>query len=220
VPIVFSRSGAGGPFQRRAAADSNDRIGYTAHGAVSTVRLGNGLWEHASFNSRLQPTQVGLGTTLVNSSTLRLDYTYGTSDDNGDVRTQAVTAPGAASNLLCDPLHACSQTPSFTPYYAYDGENKLTGAGGSSTYSYDGDGRNVCDSSSGSSGYCLRSAALGGAVVTELGSTGQKSQTYVYAGGTLLAAQTGGGVVWRSRHRWIWRSGTRTLRATCWRGRS
>jgi hypothetical protein len=64
---------------------------------------------------------------------------------------------------------------------------------------YDGDGRKVCDSSSGSSGYYLRSAALGGAVVTELGSTGQKTQSYVYAGGALLAAQTGGGVVWRQQ---------------------
>jgi hypothetical protein len=40
---------------------------------------------------------------------------------------------------------------------------------------------------------------LGGAVVTELSSAGRKSQTYVYAGGALLAAQTGGGVVWRQQ---------------------
>ena len=35
------------------------QYGYASHGAVSKVKLGNGLWEHTSFNSRLQPTEIG-----------------------------------------------------------------------------------------------------------------------------------------------------------------
>jgi len=30
---------------------------YTAAGAVSSMRLGNGRWENTAFNSRLQPTR-------------------------------------------------------------------------------------------------------------------------------------------------------------------
>ena len=40
---------------------------YTAHGAVSQVQLGNQLWEHTSFNSRLQPREIGLGTTTTDA---------------------------------------------------------------------------------------------------------------------------------------------------------
>jgi YD repeat-containing protein len=50
---------------------------YSAHGAVSAMALGNGLWEHTSFNSRLQPVQIGLGTSVADSSKLRLDYATG-----------------------------------------------------------------------------------------------------------------------------------------------
>ena len=35
---------------------------YTAAGAVSSMQLGNGKWESTTFNSRLQPTQIALGT--------------------------------------------------------------------------------------------------------------------------------------------------------------
>lgn len=36
---------------------------YNAAGAVSSMQLDNGRWETNVFNSRLQPTQVGLKTT-------------------------------------------------------------------------------------------------------------------------------------------------------------
>jgi hypothetical protein len=71
-----------------APSDATNRIQYTAHGAVASMLLGNGRYEHTSFNSRLQPTQIGLGTTATDSSLLRLDYSYGTSDNNGNVQTQ------------------------------------------------------------------------------------------------------------------------------------
>jgi RHS repeat-associated protein len=69
---------------------------YTAHGAVKEVKLGNNLWEHTLFNSRLQPYEIGLGTASTNSSVLQLAYTYNTAntnDNNGNVQTQTVTTP-------------------------------------------------------------------------------------------------------------------------------
>jgi len=45
-----------------ASTDATNRIKYTAAGAISTMKLGNGLWEHAAFNTRLQPNEIGLGT--------------------------------------------------------------------------------------------------------------------------------------------------------------
>src|SRR5207253_450554 len=35
---------------------------YAPHSAASAMQLGNGKWEHTTFNSRLQPLQIGLGT--------------------------------------------------------------------------------------------------------------------------------------------------------------
>jgi YD repeat-containing protein len=43
---------------------------YTAHGAIGSMQLGNNLWEHSNFNSRLQPTQIGLGTTSSGTSSI------------------------------------------------------------------------------------------------------------------------------------------------------
>src|SRR6185369_15316278 len=36
-------------------AVSPNRITYTAEGAITALRFGNGLWEHSIFNSRQQP---------------------------------------------------------------------------------------------------------------------------------------------------------------------
>jgi YD repeat-containing protein len=127
------------------AADAANRIGYIAGGAASTVRLGSGLWEHTSFNSRLQPTQIGLGTSVTDSSTLRLDYSYGTTDDNGNVRAQSVTAPGMAQpyvqtysydtlNRLQSAEETNAQmsttTPTWRQVYSYDAYGNRTLAAG------------------------------------------------------------------------------------------
>ncbi|HEX7317073.1 MAG TPA: RHS repeat-associated core domain-containing protein [Pyrinomonadaceae bacterium] len=98
------------------AGDAANRIQYTAGGAASAVKLGNSLWEHTSYNSRLQPTQIGLGTSAANSSKLQLDYAYGTDDshNNGNLRTQTITVPGMAQPYV--------QT------YGYDELNRLSSA--------------------------------------------------------------------------------------------
>lgn len=120
-------------------------IKYTPHGAVSALRLGNGLWEHTDFNSNLQVTQMGLGTAATDSSTLRLDYTYGTDDahNNGNVRTQAIKVPWL--------------TQPYVQTYGYDKLNRLNSAEESNTdikptptwkqvYAYDQYGNRTLDS--------------------------------------------------------------------------
>ncbi|MGB7922332.1 MAG: RHS repeat-associated core domain-containing protein [Pyrinomonadaceae bacterium] len=75
---------------------------YTAHGAVSKVRLGNGLWEHTLYNTRLQPTEIGLGVSATNSAQLKLTYSYGEiingaldrAQNNGNVQSQRINLPG------------------------------------------------------------------------------------------------------------------------------
>jgi hypothetical protein len=64
-----------GKFQVK-LVDPNSSI-YTASGAVSSMRLGNGRFESSQFNSRLQPTQITLGTNANNTSLLKLNYDCG-----------------------------------------------------------------------------------------------------------------------------------------------
>ena len=116
-----------------AATDSTSRIQYTAHGEMSVMKLGNGLWEHANYNSRLQPIQIGLGSASTNSSMLQLDYSYGTTTNNGNLQSQIITVPTIGSGTG----FTATQT------YTYDSLNRLATAqenGGSSwtqNFSYD-----------------------------------------------------------------------------------
>ncbi|HEX8557836.1 MAG TPA: hypothetical protein VF668_07050, partial [Pyrinomonadaceae bacterium] len=113
---------AGSYYAGGAAADPSGRVRYAAHGAAEAVRLGNGLWERASFNARLQTAEIALGSTPSDADRLRLSYGY-----------------GPAGNVTQDPAHA----------YAFDGENRLASVDGGwdgaagVTFSYDGDGRRV-----------------------------------------------------------------------------
>ena len=48
------------------------------------MQLGNGRWESTVFNSRLQPTQIALGSTGTGAQAydlLKLDYEYGGTAD-------------------------------------------------------------------------------------------------------------------------------------------
>ncbi len=70
-----------------------DHFSYTAAGAVSSMQLGNNKWESTQFNSRLQPTQIALGTVQNGSDNLKLDFDYGTTANNGNVLSQTITVP-------------------------------------------------------------------------------------------------------------------------------
>ena len=100
-------------------------ISYEAHGAMKAMALGNGLWEHADFNSRLQPTEIGLGTSNSDSSKLRLAYGYGSTNNNGNVLSQNISFDATAINQS----------------YTYDALSRLKTAGETSawnqTFDYD-----------------------------------------------------------------------------------
>jgi RHS repeat-associated protein len=130
-----NRSG-GSYYAGGAPTDTSNRIQYSAAGAALVTKLGNGLWEHTNYNSRLQITQIGLGTSSSDSSKLRLDYTYGVlvggvldpAKNNGNVQSQTITVPS---------ISAIAQA------YTYDELNRLkvaqeAGSGGwTENFTYD-----------------------------------------------------------------------------------
>ncbi len=85
---------------------------YAAQGAVTKFQYGNGLWEETGFNSLMQPTSITLrkqATTLWNVS-----YDYGTSDNNGNIKSQSILHPGITQPLVQN--------------YTYDSLNRLSQA--------------------------------------------------------------------------------------------
>jgi RHS repeat-associated protein len=91
------------------------QMSYAASGAVKDAQLGNGLWEQTILNSRLQPTQIKLGTTQGGVERLKLTYTYGTTTNNGNVQSQMISVPtiGTATGFT------------VTQNYSYDALNRL-----------------------------------------------------------------------------------------------
>ena len=121
------------------AAAEADPIDYAAHGGIEQLRLGNGLREQRSYNRRLQPTRIELmGTGEGNPGRLlRLDYSYGTRSNNGNVLSQQIRAGEL----------------NVTQRYDYDELNRLkkatetgTGTGWSQTYVYDRYGNRAVES--------------------------------------------------------------------------
>jgi RHS repeat-associated protein len=99
------------------------QFSYTPHGAIKEMKLGNNLWEHTIFNARLQPVLIGLGTsqstpTAQDYNRFRVDYYYGTTDNNGNVQQQTISVPDTSGNYVAQ----------VTQYYDYDQLNRLKSA--------------------------------------------------------------------------------------------
>jgi RHS repeat-associated protein len=114
LSIVQSKKNANSGFWNYAS-----HFSYTVAGAVSSMQLGNGRWESTQFNNRLQPVQIALGATQNATNLLKLDFNYGTTDNNGNVKTQTITVPSTAG-----------QNNGFTATqtYNYDSLNRLKDA--------------------------------------------------------------------------------------------
>lgn len=90
---------ATGIYYAGAASTDSNRVQYSPAGSIRAIKLGNGLWEHTSYNSRFRATQIGLGNSATDSSTMQLDYTYGilvnnvldTTKDTGTMESQTLT---------------------------------------------------------------------------------------------------------------------------------
>ncbi|MFL6207437.1 MAG: RHS repeat domain-containing protein [Pyrinomonadaceae bacterium] len=120
-----------GNYYAGAGPTDENRIMYAAHGAIKSLRLGNGLWETVAYDdNRLQPTSIKLGTEQDSADRLQLSYDYG-ANNNGNLRTQTITVPtvNGVSGFTA------------TQTYGYDFVNRLktmSEAGGfSQTYDYD-----------------------------------------------------------------------------------
>lgn len=96
---------SGGIYATRA-----DNFAYSPTGAISQLKIGSGKWETAQFNNRLQVTQLGLGTSATDTSLWKLNYDFGTTDNNGNVKSQTITVPS---------INPLVQT------YSYDSVNRL-----------------------------------------------------------------------------------------------
>jgi RHS repeat-associated protein len=110
-----------------APAASVSSIGYASHNALATQTYGNSLIHAISYNNRLQPTEIKLGTSAVPTSIIDLVYSYGTTNNNGNVQSIAYSGGGL----------------SYTQTFGYDALNRLTtaqensGANWSQTNGYD-----------------------------------------------------------------------------------
>jgi RHS repeat-associated protein len=95
---------------------------YNASGGINSLKLGNGRWETAQFNSRQQMTQIGLGSNATANDLWKLEFKYGelaangvdvdTSKNTGSIAKQIITLPNVA----------------FTQTYKYDALERLTEA--------------------------------------------------------------------------------------------
>lgn len=116
------------PATSYAPAVSVSSIGYAAHHGLKSETYGNGLIHAVNYNSRLQPTEIKLGTSGSPTAVLGLTYNYGTTTNNGNILSVSYSGGGL----------------SYTQSFGYDGLNRLTtaqetngGASWSQTNGYD-----------------------------------------------------------------------------------
>jgi len=110
-----------------APAASVTGIAYAAHGALASETYGNGLIHGATYNNRLQTSEIKLGTSGAPASILSLVYNYGTTANNGNIQSVNYNGGGL----------------SYTQSFTYDQLNRLAtaqengGASWSQTNGYD-----------------------------------------------------------------------------------
>jgi RHS repeat-associated protein len=95
---------------------------YNASGGINSLKLGNGRFETAEFNSRQQMTQIGLGSNATANDLWKVEFKYGelaangvdvdTTKNTGSIAKQIITLPNVA----------------FTQTYKYDALERLTEA--------------------------------------------------------------------------------------------
>ncbi len=121
-----------------------DQITRNSAGSIEKMRLGNGTWESAVYNTRQQITQIALGHSSSDKNLLKIDYSYGTTtENNSSLRQQKINYAGLPNEITQD--------------YTYDDLNRLKSAeekvtGNSNptwkqTFNYDRYGNRTFDSS-------------------------------------------------------------------------
>ncbi|HWS90103.1 MAG TPA: DNA/RNA non-specific endonuclease [Pyrinomonadaceae bacterium] len=110
-----------------AASTYVQSLTYSPSGKTESMKLGNGLWEHVKYNSRFQPTEIGLGAAADRSAALlKLEYQYGAlvggtldpTKNSGNIQSQSITVAAQGS----EPELRLKQE------YEYDALNRLRSA--------------------------------------------------------------------------------------------
>jgi len=104
---------------------------YTPAGAIRSQQLGNGLYHLMTYNSRLQPTTIGLGFTSFSSDLWKLDYNYSQYDFNS-LNSAATTTPTLSNNQAQNNgnigsirLTPGNGTTPIDQFFTYDELNRL-----------------------------------------------------------------------------------------------
>ncbi|MGB7069748.1 MAG: RHS repeat-associated core domain-containing protein [Pyrinomonadaceae bacterium] len=95
-------------------------MAYNAAGMISQMKYGNGRWETSKFNSRLQMTEIGAGTSAANTSLWKTGFEYGELQANGtvdgiknsgNIAKQTLTVPGTSfvQSYKYDPIHRLTE---------------------------------------------------------------------------------------------------------------
>ena len=115
---VYGKAGQNSPVRTYA-----DGFSFTAAGGISQMRLGNGRWETAKFNERLQVTELGLGNSATDASLWKLNYEFGETDANGNV-----VASKNTGNIAKQTLSFAGLAAPLVQTYKYDSLYRLTEA--------------------------------------------------------------------------------------------
>ena len=135
-----------------AAGASATINGYAPHGSIASETYGNGLVHAFNYNSRLQTTEIRLGTAGSPASVLGLTYDYGTTNNNGNVNGVTYGGGGLnyaqsfgydALNRLATAQETAGGSPSWSQTNGYDryGNRWVVLAGGAQSQSFDGNNR-------------------------------------------------------------------------------
>jgi RHS repeat-associated protein len=120
VKNVFDNEGKLSEVSSKAAGQNifcvyANNFAYTASGMMSQMRFGNGRWETLEFNSRLQVTQISLGTSQNATNLWKVNYDYGEIDTGGNLNVQKNNGSIARQTINFSGL-----TQPFTQSYQYD----------------------------------------------------------------------------------------------------
>ena len=97
-----------------------DQLTYASDGRLEKLKVGNGLWEAAKFNNRLQVTEIGLGVSATNLNLWKINLEYGVLNTNGTVDTTK-----NAGNIAKQTISFNSASQDFVQTYKYDSLDRL-----------------------------------------------------------------------------------------------
>lgn len=97
---------------------------YFPDGKIEKLKLGNGLWESAKLNSRLQATEIAMGRSVGDGSLMKLNYEY------GELNTDGVTVDATknSGNIARQTVSFNGLAQPFVQTYRYDSLDRISEA--------------------------------------------------------------------------------------------